>query len=86
MTENSVHLFLKLARMRTISSHFMNNFPCKDYVNNYPMINTRGSHDTPKHRVIMYNIETKATSRLICFGHLSFECLLVVCTAAVGSK
>ncbi len=34
----------------------------------------------------MYNIETKATSRLICFVRLSFECLLVVCTAAVGSK
>ncbi len=45
-----------------------------------------GGTEESYHRVIMHNIETKATSQLISFGHLSFECLLVVCTAAVGSK
>jgi hypothetical protein len=35
------------------------------------------------HIVIMYNIEMKATIRLISFGHI-FKSLLVICTAAVG--
>jgi hypothetical protein len=46
----------------------------------------QGRKQWPYHRGIMNNIEMKATSQLINFGHLSFECLLVVCTAAVGSK
>jgi hypothetical protein len=39
------------------------------------------------HRVIMYLIETKATSRLPYFGHLPLNIYLsVVCIAAVATK
>jgi hypothetical protein len=40
-----------------------------------------------RHRVIMYFIETKATSRLPYFGHLPLNTFLsVVCIAAVSTE
>ncbi len=40
-----------------------------------------------QHRVIMYSIETKATSRLPYFGHPPFNTYLsLVCLAAVATE